>query len=269
VRVAKRFRSDPRQKWNYPKKPPVAPNSSSSLESESENASEETAGSNSVSSVSNSEVPSASSSEPPSDMDAMLMSVDASMRVDSSMSADVSISMDVSISVDASMNEETNMAMNVEVNEVVAHEVQMNNGKLTLNVPGLSSIISTENKCCFCSAAQRNRIPFAAIFEAYIKTGIMIPQNNRSCETHLTDGKINQEVLANMKAYSKHSVMTAIQVSKWMNMMRSEIITNRRVLNFSNQNYDETVYDMFVGLTKSNFEILHAECEGMRSSKNR
>jgi len=262
VRVAKRFRSDPTQKWNYPKKPPITPSSSSSLQSESENASEETGESNSVSSVSNSEVPSASSSEPLSDMDAMRMSVDASTGVYSS------TSMDVSISVDASMNEETSMAMNVEVNEVVAHELQMK-GKPNLNVPGLCSIISTENKCCFCSAVKRNRIPFAAIFEAYIKTGIMIPQNNRSCETHLTDGKINQEVLANMKAYSKHSIMTAIQVSKWMNMMRSEIITNRRVLDFSNQNYDETVYDMFVGLTKSNFEMLHAECERMRSSKNR
>jgi len=113
-----------------------------------------------------------------------------------------------------------------------------------LNVPGLRCIHSTENKCCFCSAAQRKRIPFSAIFDAFIKTGIMIPQNNRSCEIHLTDGKIKQEVLGKMKTYSEYTTMTASQVSKWMNMMRSEIITNRRVLDFTNQNYDETVYDM-------------------------
>jgi len=63
----------------------------------------------------------------------------------------------------------------------------------------------------------------------------MIPQNNRTCEIHLTDEKINQEVLGKTKTYSEYTTMTASQVSKWINMMRKDIILNRRVLDFTNQ----------------------------------
>jgi len=258
VRIAKRVFAN--GKWRYPRKPQPVQNQNASNGEDLESAN--ISSNNSANTFSNESANSSSSH-----------SAEVSSLNDPDVQEPVSILMDSDspfngpdIDLEVSLGLEGHEVMVLPENDPL--EVSTAKSSL-LNIPGIKSITPTQRRCSFCPAMGRKRIPFDAIFDAYIKTGIMIPQNNRCCDLHLDNGKIKPDVLLNLKHQNDHSHMTGAQVSKWLNIMRSEIITNRRILDFQKQNYDDSVYDMFLGLRKANFEVLHSECTGIRNSKNR
>jgi len=138
-------------------------------------------------------------------------------------------------------------------------------------IPGIPSIMSSQNRCCVCMKKVRTRIPFTAILDAFVKRRIHIPPNNRCCKEHLESGRFNDASLLKMKIENKDSFLTGKYVAKWMTLMANHCVRSQRTLDFcGDKQYEECVYKMMLGVGKDDFELLHNECKGkFRNSKNR
>jgi len=145
------------------------------------------------------------------------------------------------------------------------------NGDISFMIPGIPSIMSSENRCCVCMKKVRNRIPFTAILDAFVKRRIHIPPNNRCCKEHFENGRFKDASLLKMKIENKNSFLTGKYVAKWMTLMANHCVRSQRTLDFGgDKQYDDRVYRMMLGVGKDDFEQLHNECKGkFRNSKNR
>ncbi|OXA46405.1 hypothetical protein Fcan01_18813 [Folsomia candida] len=140
-----------------------------------------------------------------------------------------------------------------------------------VEVPGIPSATSNENRCLICKTSVRTRIKRRAIIEVFLRRGILIPENNRCCKDHLEDEILKPEDMDAIEVEKPYSTLTGKQVAKWLTTLRQLAREKKLPIDFSkNSSLTNSDYEMLLGVSIASFEVLLKHCEGpLRNSPNR
>ncbi|OXA46688.1 hypothetical protein Fcan01_18211 [Folsomia candida] len=140
-----------------------------------------------------------------------------------------------------------------------------------VEMPGIPSASSNENRCLICKTSVRTRIKRRAIIEVFLRRGILIPENNRCCKDHLEDEILKPEDMDAIEVEKPYSTLTGKQVAKWLTTLRKLATEKKLPIDFSkNSSLTNSDYEMLLGVSMASFEILLKHCEGpLRNSPNR
>ncbi|OXA46662.1 hypothetical protein Fcan01_18834 [Folsomia candida] len=140
-----------------------------------------------------------------------------------------------------------------------------------VEVPGIPSATSNENRCLICKTSVRTRIKRRAIIEVFLRRGILIPENNRCCKDHLEDEILKPEDMDAIEVEKPYSTLTGKQVAKWLTTLRQLATEKKLPIDFSkNSSLTNSDYEMLLGVSIASFEVLLKHCEGpLRNSPNR
>lgn len=84
-----------------------------------------------------------------------------------------------------------------------------------IKVQGMKSLKKTERKCCICNNKKGGTIvPNSAITQMWKEKRIRIPQNNRTCSSHLVNGRFTKEALDAAILLTDHAFLEAVEADK-------------------------------------------------------
>jgi hypothetical protein len=127
-------------------------------------------------------------------------------------------------------------------------------------IPQLLSVTSTQNQCFLCKKPDRHRLPKSAQVQAWIEKTILIPHNNRCCPEHLDGKNFSEEALAMIEGKKEGVLLSDDELATWILNMTSHCkkqLGKRRRIDFDNtNNVLASDYNLLLGISKDNFEIL-------------
>jgi len=145
-----------------------------------------------------------------------------------------------------------------------------------IDVPGITirGVSHSQAHCFVCGLEKRNRIPVTAIQNMFDAHGLYIPQHNRACTTHFTNGLFNEIAITLIiqKTSDIHlNQETTLEYMKVLRMRQENEPVSSKSMTFDEvRNLPEKYYKIFLGVSKS--EFLHlVDCvkPHMRCSSNR
>ncbi len=127
--------------------------------------------------------------------------------------------------------------------------------KLTLS--NTLTIPYTESCCCVCSKTEKSRpiIPAKARLHFWNEAMIWIPSRNRCCESHLLNGRFNQDSCNVLKEKAKPGAkLSGNDVEEWFQRLTNQ--KPSQLIDVDSDELSDMDYDMLFGLKREHFDLL-------------
>lgn len=150
-------------------------------------------------------------------------------------------------------NDSEAMADDMEIDS----ESQNNAASSILNIPHIEGVASTQSRCFIChSVTGRSAIPWAAIRQVWFVKKFYVPKSNRTCLAHLTTAnKFTDEALELVESSKESLVADSAEFGVWLREV-SDLPSSNSPYNFEHDGIDSSMYPMFFGISKDNFDDL-------------
>jgi hypothetical protein len=128
--------------------------------------------------------------------------------------------------------------------------------------------VSSTQKCCFLckNKDERKSIPKTALKQVWQEKNIFLPHHNRTCSSHLNNGKFTHEALALIVATKSGILMSDDEIAKWILELSSHSLPKyKKKVRFDFEDEAELSEDEYwtlTGMTKSQFAILSNYIKG-------
>jgi len=140
-----------------------------------------------------------------------------------------------------------------------------------IRIPGLKSVAASEGRCFVCSSSKgRIRVKAQVRIDTWMKIGVYIPDKNRMCEHHTTEGYLNEDALKQVKVKSS-TKMTSEEISKWFGLLTCEAKKTRKIIDFEPSSpFKSEDYELLLGVSRANFDSMMNFISGaVKTSENR